>query len=125
MDPSGMNSDYSLVHLTVPKFDVSDKIDLLEHLKALGIQDALSAETADFSPLTDDVDLIWLSGAEHAAMVKIDEEGVTGAAYTDLEMCGAGMPQEEMDFILDRPFVFAVSAPDGSILFTGVVQIIE
>lgn len=125
MDPSGMNSDYSLVHLTVPKFDVSDKIDLLEHLKALGIQDALSAETADFSPLTDDVDLIWLSGAEHAAMVKIDEEGVTGAAYTDLEMCGAGMSQEEMDFILDRPFVFAVAAPDGSILFTGVVQIIE
>lgn len=125
MDPSGMNSDYPLVHLTVPKFDVSDKIDLLEHLKALGIQDAFSAETADFSPLTDDVDLIWLSSAEHAAMVKIDEEGVTGAAYTDLEMCGAGMPLEEMDFILDRPFVFAVAAPDGSILFTGVVQNVE
>ena len=52
MDPSGMNSDYPLVHLTVPKFDVSDKIDLPDHLKALGIKDALSAETADFSPLT-------------------------------------------------------------------------
>ena len=125
MDPSGMNSDYPLVHLTVPKFDVSDKIDLPDHLKALGIKDALSAETADFSPLTEEVKRIWLSGAEHAAMVKIDEEGVTGAAYTDLAMAGAGMPQDEVDFVLDRPFVFAVASPDGSILFAGVVQNIE
>ncbi len=122
MDPSGMNSDYPLVHLTVPKFDVSGKVDLLEHLKALGIRDALSAETADFSPLTDDVDLIWLNGAEHAAMVTVDEDGVTGAAYTELAMCGAGMPLDEVEFILDRPFVFAAAAPDGSILFAGVVQ---
>ena len=125
MDPSGMNSDYPLVHLTVPVFDVSGKIDLLEHLKRLGIQDVLSDETADFSPLTDDVDRIWLSGAEHAAMVKVDEEGVTGAAYTELAMAGAGMPQDEVEFTLDRPFVFAVAAPDGSILFSGVVQNIE
>ena len=75
--------------------------------------------------MTDDVDMIWLSGAEHAAMVKIDEEGVTGAAYTDLAMAGAGMPQNEVDFVLDRPFVFAVASPDGSILFAGVVQNIE
>ena len=120
-----MNSEFSLVHLTVPRFDVSGRTDLLEHLKALGIQDALSAKTADFSPLTDDVDMIWLSGAKHAAMVKIDEEGVTGAAYTDLAMAGAGMPQDEVDFVLDRPFVFAVASPDGSILFAGVVQNIE
>ena len=125
MDPSGMNGEFSLVHLTVPRFDVSGRTDLLEHLKALGIQDALSAETSDYSPLTDDVDMIWLSGAEHAAMVKIDEEGVTGAAYTDLAMAGAGMPQNEVDFVLDRPFVFAVASPDGSILFAGVVQNIE
>lgn len=122
MDPSGMNSDYPLVHLTVPKFDVSSKTDLQKHLKALGIQDAFSAAEADFSPLTEEIKKIWVSSAEHAAMVKIDEEGVTGAAYTDLAMSGAGMPQEEADFILDRPFVFAVAAPDGSILFAGVVQ---
>ena len=58
-------------------------------------------------------------------MVKIDEEGVTGAAYTDLAMAGAGMPQDEVDFVLDRPLVFAVASPDGSILFAGVVQNIE
>jgi hypothetical protein len=30
-----------------------------------------------------------------------------------------------VDFIIDRPFVFAVAAPDGSILFTGVIQNIK
>ena len=63
--------------------------------------------------------------AEHAALVKIDEEGVTGAAFTDLAVCGAGLPQEEADFTLDRPFYFAVTSSDGSILFSGIVQTIE
>ena len=58
-------------------------------------------------------------------MVEIDEEGVTGAAYTELAMAGAGMPQEETDFVLDRPFFFNVVSPDGSLLFSGIVQTIE
>ena len=125
MDPSSVESSYPQVHLTVPKFDIAGKTDLLQHLENLGITDALSAEKADFSPLTDEVEKIWLNGAEHAARLSIDEEGVTGAAYTDLMMAGAGMPQDEVDFILDRPFVFAVAAPDGSTLFSGIIQMIE
>ncbi len=125
MDPSAIESTYPLVHLSVPKFDVGGKTDLLRHLNALGITDAASPEEADFSPLTDEVERIWLNGAEHAARVSIDEEGVTGAAYTDLMMSGAGMPQDEVNFVLDRPFVFTVAAPDGSILFSGIVQVIE
>jgi len=54
-----------------------------------------------------------------------DEEGITGAAYTAFMMKSAGIIQNQVDFIIDRPFVFAVAAPDGSILFTGVIQNIE
>ena len=63
-----------------------------------------------------------MSKAEHAANLSIDEEGVTGAAYTDIGLCGAGMPPEEVvDFVLDRPFLFLVTSRDGSILFAGSV----
>ena len=118
-------SSYPLVHLTVPKFEVSGKTDLMETLARLGITDAADPELADFSPLTSEAEKIWLDKAEHAAMVKMDEEGVTGAAYTELAMAGAGMPQLEVDFTLDRPFFFAVTAADGSILFAGILQTIK
>lgn len=120
-----MESNSALVHLTVPKFNDSAKINLLECLKNIGITDVLSDKQADFTPLTKEVENIYVSRAEHASMVKIDEEGVTGAAYTAFMMDSAGIIQNQVDFIIDRPFVFAVVAPDGSILFTGVIQNIE
>ena len=125
MEPESVESNSALVHLTVPKFNDSAKTDLLECLKDIGITDVLSDKQADFTPLTKEIENIYLSSAEHAAMVKIDEEGVIGAAYTVLMMEAAGIIQDQVDFIIDRPFVFAVAAPDGSILFTGVIQNIE
>lgn len=125
MEPAGVESNSALVHLTVPKFNDSAKINLLECLKNIGITDVLSDKQADFTPLTKEVKNIYVSRAEHAAMVKIDEEGITGAAYTAFMMKSAGIIQKQVDFIIDRPFVFAVAAPDGSILFTGVIQNIE
>ena len=125
MEPESVESNSALVHLTVPKFNDSAKTDLLECLKDIGITDVLSDKQADFTPLTKEIENIYLSSAEHAAMVKIDEEGVIGAAYTVLMMEAAGIIQDQVDFIIDRPFVYAVAAPDGSILFTGVIQNIE
>ena len=48
-----------------------------------------------------------------------------GAAYTELALAGAGMIEEEIDFVLDRPFLFLVTSRDGSILFAGVVRNME
>ncbi|MBQ9544053.1 MAG: hypothetical protein IJV00_02865 [Clostridia bacterium] len=37
--------------------------------------------------------------------------------------CGAGMPpEEEVDFVLDRPFIFSITAEDGLPLFVGEVN---
>ena len=110
------------MHLSVPKFEVSQKTDLTGTLLQLGITDVLNSEKADFSPLTDDSSDIFLSSAEHAAMVKIDEEGVTGAAYTAFALAADALPLNEVYFTLDRPFLFAVTASDGSILFAGIIQ---
>jgi ADP-ribosylglycohydrolase len=112
------------VNLSLPKFDVASRMDLIPMLADLGVTDVLDDETTDFSPLTaDDADLA-LTQAAHAARVKIDEKGVEAAAYTILtvgETAAAEKP-EEMDFVLDRPFLFAIVSPDGLPLFTGVVN---
>ena len=124
--PDETDCSYPIVHLSVPKFKVSERTDLVEHLISLGITDVMNPDVADFTPLTDEVKKIRLSGAEHTAMVEIDEDGVTGAAYTALLTEGAAMLKaEEVDLILDRPFYFAVTAKDNSILFAGIVQTIE
>ena len=59
-------------------------------------------------------------------MVEVDENGVTGAAYTEIALAeGAAEPEEEIDFIVDRPFLFMVTGRDGSVLFAGIVKNIE
>ena len=72
--------------------------------------------------MTDDT-AAYLSQAQHAARVAVDEEGVTAAAYTVMMMCGtAAPPEEEVDFVLNRPFVFAITGTDGLPLFAGIVH---
>ena len=115
-------SKYLIVNLSVPKFDIASDLDLTESLKGMGITDVFDPSISDFSPMTNDTE-VYLSQAKHAARVAIDEEGVTAAAYTAMMMCGAGAPpEEEVDFTLDRPFVFAITGTDGLPLFVGVVH---
>lgn len=116
------NSQYLIVNLAVPKFDVSSDLDLSSGLRALGVTDVFDPAVSDFSPLTK-AEEIYLSQAEHAARVAIDEEGVTAASYTVMLAPGAGPPpEEEVDFVLDRPFLFAITGVDGLPLFVGLVN---
>jgi serine protease inhibitor len=118
---------YPEVNLTLPKFKVSGKTDLIPVLSELGIRDVMDPSLSDFSPLKKDADGLALTAAEHAAMVEIDENGVTGAAYTELsvEETAALEPEEVIDLTFDRPFLFMVTGRDGSVLFSGVVRNIE
>ena len=110
------------VNLSLPKFDIVADRKLNDALKTLGITDVFVPESAEFS-LIQTEDSCWLDSVDHAARVAIDEEGVTAAAYTVMMMCGAAMPPEdEMDFILNRPFLFVITSRDNLPLFAGVVN---
>lgn len=113
--------------LIVPKFDITEKSDLIEGLKNLGVTDIFSTETADFSPLTDLTKEVpvYLSKAEQAARVSIDENGCTAASYVVMEAdCGACIPPEveHLDFIIDRPFLFVITGNGDLPLFAGIVN---
>lgn len=111
------------VNLSVPKFDVSAGLELENALKKMGITHVFSEADADFSPILPQDDGGFISSVQHAARVAIDEKGVTAAAFTVIDRCGAAMPpEEEIDFVLDRPFLFCVESQDGLPLFAGVVN---
>lgn len=119
-----LTGDYNAAELvwSVPKFDVKSSTELNEVLQGLGVTEAFDMTKADFAPLTDNG--AFLSSAMQAARVKIDEEGVEAAAYTELVCADSAMmevpPTVEMD--LDRPFLFVIFDNSNVPLFVGTVN---
>lgn len=115
---------YATINFAMPKFDVASEIDLVDGLKAMGITDVFEVETADFSPMKENAGDIALSEAKHASRVAVDEKGCIAAAYTIMATndSAALAPPQEIDFVLDRPFLFAITGADDTILFIGVVE---
>lgn len=115
------NKKYMRVNLSVPKFDISAKLDLQDGLKNLGVTDVFSAQDADFSGITSRSPL-YLGGVDQSIRVMIDEEGVKAGAYVEEPLYGAMVPPDEIiDFILDRPFLFVIER-NGLLLFAGCVN---
>lgn len=110
------------VKMKVPKFDISSDTDLKEGLRALGVTDLFDGSRSDFTPTAPTASGIFLKKVQHCARVAIDEKGITAGALTVMQYCGSAMPSNEVDFIVDRPFVFAVTDSDGSVLFIGTVN---
>lgn len=117
------NSRHMRINLSVPKFDVTSRLELSDSLRELGLNRVFDAGLADFTPLTNADLPIGLDRIQHDARVMIDEEGCKAAAYTVMLLAGAAPPQEleEIDFVLDRPFLFSITGPEGLPLFVGVV----
>ena len=113
--------EYDTILWTVPKFDLSASLDLLQVLPDLGITDVLDPTLADFSALTDTTPA-WLTDARHSVRVKIDEEGCEAAAVTEVAAAGEPMTQRTVEMTLDRPFVFLITGTDGLPLFLAVVN---
>lgn len=114
----------SLAEITfkVPKFDYGSNLDLVEMLNTLGMKSAFE-ETADFS-LISEGDL-FVSGVKQEAHIILDEEGVEAAAYTEISMDTTSAiidELEKIEFTLDRPFIYGITANDGTLLFVGVVK---
>lgn len=121
-DPTYEWEDYYEVTLSLPKFDVVSELELSGTLEQLGIRDVFDEALADFSPVTDDVDPIYVSEIRQAARVSIDEEGLEAAGYTMVAVGGIGGATREIDFTVDRPFLFLIISDTGAPLFAGVVN---
>lgn len=108
------------VNLTVPKFDITGGSDLRQGLMEMGVTDVFDPAKADFSAITTDTP-VYLTSAEQKARVIIDEEGVKAAVYIEFSGAGAAQPPEEIvDFVVDRPFLFAITSNNVP-LFVGCV----
>lgn len=110
---------------SVPKLDVSSDLELSGALTSLGVSDVFDDRLADFSPLADFTDPVRVTKVQHAARVKLDEQGCEAAAFTAIDASTSSALPVELPVIemnLNRPFAFAITGVDGLPLFVGTVN---
>jgi len=101
----------------IPKFDFASRLDAGELLRTLGVSRMFETD-ADFSGITDGI--AYVSGVGQQTRISIDERGVEAAAYTELFYAGAAPPNGRAEMILNRPFLYGITAENGTLLFVGV-----
>ncbi len=119
------NKKYVRINLAVPEFDISYSAELSEGLKELGISEIFDFDEADVSFTNDKGLPAAVSNIQQASRVAIDKDGCTASSYTEIMVAGSAMPEDEVDFILDRPFIFIITNMDGVPVFAGTVHDIK
>ena len=113
------------VKVYFPKFTFETEYSLADPLKILGITDAFSNETADFSGM-DGTKNLYISDVVHKAFVEVNEEGTEASAATAVMAPGGMAPQEEETkpvFRADHQFNFVIQDDEtGNILFIGRIS---
>lgn len=108
------------VTFTVPKGGFDSSFDLIPALESLGMKAAFGDE-ADFSNLS--ATPAYISSVKQESHIAWDEEGAEASAYTSIGMSAtSSMPEEleEVEFTLDRPFLFEIRSSQGVPLFIGL-----
>ncbi len=113
-----MNTYEREVRVTIPKFKTTSEFELAPILSGMGMSNAFSPASADFSGINGKHDL-FISNVIHKAFVDVNEEGTEAVAVTAVLMTRGGRAVELM-FRANHPFLFLIREnKTGSILFIG------
>jgi serpin B len=106
------------VILSLPRFTLDVRYDLLAILKVMGIRKAFEPE-ADFSAISKN---LFIGGAVHKTFLELNEEGTEAAAATVIQYEVGSLPPERppVHFDANHPFVFFIQDNDSqAMLFVG------
>ncbi|RDI20233.1 serpin family protein [Lentzea flaviverrucosa] len=123
LSPSVLTAqDFTRLELSMPKVDVRAKFTLKDTLRQQGVE-RMFARDADFSGLSPD-ERMFVDDVVHEAVLRLDEEGLEGAAATAVTFRTVSMeiPVDPIVVTVDRPFLVAVRhARSGAIYFLAQV----
>lgn len=107
-----------MVKYHIPAFSTYVENDLTDALTDMGMADAFSATTAQFSGISADEGNIYVDTVKQNARIDVTMDGVKAAAVTVVST------KIEADIIIElyfnRPFVYGIMTEDGIPLFIGV-----
>ncbi|KAG0131273.1 Serpin domain-containing protein [Tuber indicum] len=114
----------SKVHLSLPRFEICEKIDLAEALTR-------KASPVDICPaFTNAAEFTGISGTptkvssvEHMTLLKVDELGSEVAAATVVKTTFGAAQEEAHEMVVDRPFLFLVfERGSGLVVCSSLVE---
>ena len=113
------------VKLSLPRFEVSNKVDVKNILKRLGLSCIL--ESNDIIP--ECIEVLQIADIAQQVKIKVDENGTEAAAVTFMAEPGCCPRDEDLQpkiMKVNKPFLFEiVEESTNTILFTGAINDIE
>ena len=95
----------------------------MSSLGKLGVNDAFDPAKANFSKIGENM---FVSQISQKTKLKVNEKGTEAAAVTTIAVGTTSVapnPEPRIEFIVDRPFIFAIrDTISGTILFIGEVN---
>jgi serpin B len=111
------------VTLSLPRFRLEARFDLIPVLRQLGVQLAFSGD-GDFGGIAEG-EALRIGAIAHQAYIDVDERGTEAAAATAVAFAASAVmrPPPKVTMTVDRPFLFAiVDTQTGLPLFLGQVS---
>ncbi|GGN95712.1 serpin family protein [Saccharibacillus kuerlensis] len=111
--------------IELPRFKLSDKLELNDALSALGMPAAFDDQQAELGGLAAsgaDPGELYVDFVTHDTFVEVNEEGTEAAAVTVIGVEAGSAPPAPFELKLNRPFFFAITdRTTGLIVFMGEV----
>ena len=114
---------YQRIRLALPRVRLTDQAELVEPLKAMGMQRAFDPRKADLSGLFSEAPDLSIGRVIQKTFLEINEEGTEAAAATGIGVNATSAPVDPPPVVvLDRPFLLAIRDDrTGVTLFLGAV----
>ena len=123
------NAKAAIVNASIPKFETEYDVEMSDVLGGMGMSDAFSGATADFSKLGhSDAGNIFISRVLHKTFISVDERGTKAGAATVIEVGdeSAVFVEDPKQVYLDRPFVYMLIDCETNLpFFIGTMMDIE
>jgi len=112
--------EFGELSVSMPKYKFSYEKYLNDQLQSMGMIDAFIPGTANLSGISDAS--IFVSFVKQNTFVEVDEKGTEAAAVTTIGVEVTSFPPQPREFVIDRPFVFAIrERTTNALLFIGQV----
>lgn len=115
--------EYFDVHVELPRFEIRSSLDITSILSQLGFDFLFAIDGNGMRNLFDTP--VCVNSAKQETYLKVNEEGLEGAAYTIMAIVAGHhehIEQEKRDIVFDEPFIFSIEDDSGIPFFTGVVN---
>ena len=112
--------EYGEMIVYMPKFKFSYEKVLNDQLQSMGMIDAFNSSLANLSGISDAS--IFVSFVKQNTFVEVDEKGTEAAAVTTIGIEVTSEPPTPKQFIIDKPFIFAIrERTTNALLFIGQI----